>query len=120
MIESCSRVCVHVRETMMGKNGRDRHGRFAAGNPGGPGRPRRLVEADYLARISETISSDDWRRIVEKAKDDAINGDWRARAWLSVYLVGREPDYTLFELAVREQSGKTLDDDIESKALGLY
>ncbi len=112
-----ARVCAHVTERTMGKNGRDRHGRFAAGNPGGPGRPRRLVEADYLAKISESVSLTDWQQIVQKANEDAKNGDWRAREWLTQYLVGREPKHTLFDLAVLEHGGKSLDDDIKSKAL---
>jgi hypothetical protein len=32
----------------MRTNGRDPAGRFGVGNPGGPGRPRRSVEAVYL------------------------------------------------------------------------
>jgi hypothetical protein len=44
---------------------RDDNGRFAKGNPGGPGRPRRAVEADYLAALSQAVPLEKWRDIVE-------------------------------------------------------
>ena len=62
---------------------RDEHGRFAEGNAGGPGRPRRTVERDYLAVLSEAVSLDDWRAVVARAVDDAKAGDARARDWLA-------------------------------------
>ena len=104
----------------MSKNGRDRRGKFVAGGPPGPGRPRRLTESHYLAKLSEAISLNDWQQIVRKAKEDAINGDWRARSWLSDYLLGREPKHSLHDLAVREQSGETLDADVKNEALGIW
>jgi hypothetical protein len=49
------------------------------------------VEAEYVQAISETVSLAAWRRIVRRAKEDAEQGDHRAREWLSRYLVG-EPN----------------------------
>ena len=66
---------------------RDGRGRFAPGNPGGPGRPRRKVERDYLGRMSDAVSLDDWQRITERAVQDALDGDGAARAWLSRHLL---------------------------------
>ena len=72
-------------------DGRQENGRFAAGWKGGPGRPPRAVEADYLAAIGEVVSIDDWREIASRAVADAKSGDARAREWLGRYLVGDRP-----------------------------
>ncbi len=67
---------------------RDSRGRFTKGNPGGPGGPRRQVEEDYLETLTEAVSPDDWKAIVEKAVADAKRGDPRAREWLGKHLIG--------------------------------
>lgn len=71
---------------------RDEKGRFASGNGGGPGRPKRATETEYLNATIESVSLADWKKIARKAKDDAINGDATARKWLSDYLIGKPPD----------------------------
>ena len=81
-------------------SGRNADGKFAAGNPGGPGRPPRAIEFQYLARLGDAVGLDDWQRIVEKAKEDALSGDSRAREWLARYLLGDPPPKTLLDLAV--------------------
>ena len=68
--------------------GRDKSGKFLAGNPGGPGRPPRATERDYLVALSESCSTDDWQEIVSRAVDDAKGGDAKARSWLAGYLIG--------------------------------
>jgi hypothetical protein len=55
------------------------NGRFALGNRGGPGRPRRSVEAGYLAALREGLPLETWGAIVTKAVDQALDGDARAR-----------------------------------------
>jgi hypothetical protein len=80
------------------ENGRNPNGRFAAGNPGGPGRPRRGVEREYLAALVDAVPLSDWRAIVERAVADARAGNPRARDWLSKYLLGDEP-IALVEMA---------------------
>jgi hypothetical protein len=70
---------------------RNLNGTFAPGNPGGPGRPRRCVEREYLAALVEAVSLEDWRAIVQKAVASAKAGNARAREWLSKYLVGDDP-----------------------------
>ncbi|MCE9555663.1 MAG: hypothetical protein K8T91_20125 [Planctomycetes bacterium] len=72
---------------MSGNNGRHGDGTFAKGNPGGPGRPRREREREYLAVLSEAVPLDKWRAIVERAVVDATAGDARSRDWISKYLV---------------------------------
>ena len=75
-------------EKTVEQNGRKTNGQFAKGNGGGPGRPPRDVEADYLTTLIATVTADRWRRIVARAADDAEAGDHRTREWLGKYLVG--------------------------------
>jgi hypothetical protein len=66
---------------------RDDRGRFATGSAGGPGRPRRRIETDYLTALSDRVSMDAWSQIVGRAIEDAIAGDAKAREWLSRHLL---------------------------------
>jgi hypothetical protein len=70
------------------KDGRDRWGRFADGNRGGPGRPRRATEAEYLQALSRIVSVEDLRAIARRAVADAKRGSARARDWVTKYLLG--------------------------------
>src|SRR5262245_12513652 len=81
---------------------RDDNGRFAPGNPGGPGRPRRAVEADYLAALSEAVTLERWGEIVATAIAQAIAGDAKAREWLGSYLAGKPTGNALRRLAAAE------------------
>jgi len=99
----------------MAAEGRTPRGTFAAGNPGGPGRPRRKIEADYLKALTETVPPGRWRRIVERAAADAEAGDATARSWLGRFLLGAEAP-TLKELAIQEASGQSLDELVERGA----
>jgi len=92
-------------------DGRDTAGRFAIGNPGGPGRPRRAIETDYLRMLAERLTPDAWRAIIDTAIDDAKTGDARARDWLTRYALGATPP-TLWALAVADAAGITADDEI--------
>lgn len=67
-------------------NGRTSNGRFAAGNPGGPGRPRREIERAYLDATIAAVSVERWSNVVAKALNDAEAGDGMARSWLSKVL----------------------------------
>jgi len=96
-------------------NGRNKNGQFASGNAGGPGRPRRMVEHDYLAALGDVVSLVNWREIVERAVADAKAGDARARDWITKYLIGNEPP-KLVDLAAREQRGATVDEIVEEAA----
>ncbi len=90
-----------------GKTDRDADGRFTAGNPGGPGRPRRDTERTYLTAVSEACPPETWREIVARAVADAKAGDGAARAWLAGYVVGRPATVavTLHALAVEAAAG---------------
>lgn len=79
------------------------NGKFAKGNAGGPGRPRRQIEQDYLAAFSEAITLDDWKEIIEKAVGQAKEGDARARQWLTHYVIGPRQDKELEIIAIQEE-----------------
>ncbi len=70
---------------------RDDKGRFSKGNPGGPGRPRRTVEREYLDATLNSVSLEDWQAIVRKAVTDAKQGNAWARSWLGDYVLGKPP-----------------------------
>ena len=97
---------------------RDRNGRFTLGNAGGPGRPRRTVETDYLAALNDELSLDSWQRIVRRAIEHAEAGDWRARDWLSKYVLPNVPKtQLLLNLAAEEERGVTREDRVATTAL---
>lgn len=96
------------------ENGRDTKGRFAAGSKGGPGRPRRAVERDYLVKSSDCISLDDWGQIVKKAVQNAKKGDARAREFVARFVIGNPG--TLQELAAKEAAGLTVQRELVNEA----
>ena len=99
----------------MSDNGKDERGRFAHGNAGGPGRPRRSVEREYLATLGEAVPLDQWREVVARALADAKAGDAAARTWLAKYLLGDKPP-KLVDLAADEATGETVDEAIAEAA----
>lgn len=101
-----------MKRTDDGRDGRDAAGRWAPGNPGGPGRPRRAVESDYMRALTDRVTPDVWRDIIDAVVDAARAGDMRAVAWLSRYLLGATPP-TLFALAVADAAGPDVDVDAE-------
>jgi hypothetical protein len=61
-------------------NGRNSNGTFGHGNPGGPGRPRRGVEREYLAAFAAAVPLADWQAIIQKAVAVAQQSEWAHRA----------------------------------------
>jgi hypothetical protein len=55
---------------------------------------------------------DDWEKICAKARDDALQGDSQARAWLGKYLLGDPPAKNLLDLAVLQRDCETLADAV--------
>ena len=87
---------------------RSPRGTFAPGTAGGPGRPPRSVERDYLRALSDACPPERWQRIVEKAVELAEGGDAQARSWLGKYLCG---DATLWaSLTDAERQDRMLED----------
>ena len=68
---------------------RNDQGQFVKGGAGGPGRPKREVERAYYDVTVGAVSLDEWKLIIGKAKEQAIAGDDKARAWLGDYLLGK-------------------------------
>jgi hypothetical protein len=87
--------------------GRNGHGQFAPGNPGGPGRPRRVAERDYLVTLTEECPPETWRAICRRAVADAEAGDAKARDWLSRYLLGNPADLPTLMSATLDQERRT-------------
>jgi hypothetical protein len=88
----------------MKKNGtgRDRKGKFTHGNRGGPGRPPRATEAEYLAVTFGECPLYEWGAIVCRAVLDAKKGDSRAREWLSRYLLPEPTKDSITPIEERE------------------
>ncbi len=97
------------------RNGRDIKGRFASGNKCGKGRPRRAVERDYLAKLSDNITPYHFGLIVQKAVQDAIDGDYRAREFVTKHVLGDNPG-TLHNLAAKEAVGVTVKHELVNEA----
>ena len=87
---------------------RNELGQFVEGNHGGPGRPRRAIETEYLKVLSDAVPLDAWRKIVDRAVSDAQDGDAKAREWLAQYVTGKDPA-SLTWLAAQEALGVTPD-----------
>jgi len=69
--------------------GRDENGRFKKGAyKGGPGRPKRQIEDDFMQLLSGAVTREDWIAICIKAVEQARRGDAVARKWLADYLIG--------------------------------
>jgi hypothetical protein len=99
---------------MIENDGRNSDGTFAAGNPGGPGRPRRAVEREYLAALADVASLEAWREICQRAVEDAKQGNPKARAWLASYLLGSNPLRPL-DLAADEVEGYDAEQEIRDR-----
>ena len=67
---------------------RDPQGRFQLGTMGGPGRPPRAIEQNYLLALVDACPLETWTEIVQKAVTDAREGDDKARHWLASFLIG--------------------------------
>ena len=58
-----------------GANGRDKGGRFAAGNPGGPGNPHAAATAMLRAALVRSVTEDDIQAVVAALVQKARSGD---------------------------------------------
>ncbi len=89
------------------RTGRNSNGRFAIGNAGGPGRPRRAAERDYLLALTRECPLEKWQAICRRAVADAERGDAKARDWLSRYLLGSPADLPTLMALFLEQERRT-------------
>lgn len=72
---------------------RNDKGQFVKGHPGGPGRPRREVEHAYHTALVGKVTIEDWQKVVDRAVQDAKDGDHNARVFLAQYLMGKPQEH---------------------------
>ena len=77
-------------------NGRKKNGTFAPGNEGGPGRPPRATELQYLNALFGACPLETWQAICEKAAEAAQAGDKEARKFLAGYLLPTTAEQELY------------------------
>ena len=84
-------------------NGRDAKGRFvkghkfSVGNNGG--RPRRSVEEEFLKRLAENVTQDDFDKMILSAVSRAKAGDVACLRLLLQYLIGMPTQYVKQDIA---------------------
>ena len=68
---------------------RNKKGHWVKGgpSPNPKGRPSIAKEREYLKTLREVVTLDEWRKIAEKAVQQAKLGNRYARDWLARYLV---------------------------------
>jgi aryl-alcohol dehydrogenase-like predicted oxidoreductase len=94
-----------LKRQLNGGDHRDAKGRFAYGHPGGPGRPRRALEQDYLHTLSAACPPERLAGIVERLAVAAERGDQSAIQILLRYLVGNPSAApTLTQMAIAEMA----------------
>jgi hypothetical protein len=98
------------QETPYGVIKRAPDGKFLPGTTGGPGRLPLAKEHEYLDILRTQVSSEQWCSVVQKAVSQAIDGNWRARQWLSKYLL--PPIATIQAHLVEHRDITELDDRI--------
>jgi len=61
---------------------RQKNGRFAEGNCGGPGRPPRKTERDYLLVFESTVTPERWQKVLAKILENAESAEFLAKYML--------------------------------------
>ncbi len=80
-----------------GANGRDASGRFAKGNPGGPGNPFARHVGQLRSALLEAVTAEDMRVVASKLVELAKSGDVRAIKELLDRVLGRPQEADLIE-----------------------
>ena len=68
-------------------NGRTKRGTFAPGNKHGRGAVPAATRGERLTALLSVVTVADWAAVCATAVKQARRGDWRARQWLSAYLL---------------------------------
>jgi hypothetical protein len=71
------------------RTGRDRNGRFSAGNSGGPGNPHARKVAALRTALMNTVSEDDLQAIVAAMVEAAKGGDIAAAREVLDRVIGK-------------------------------
>jgi len=102
---------------------RDEKGRFVKGNPGNPqakGRPKKEREERYYEIAISAVTFPDWKKIIQKAGQQAKSGDAAARRFLADYLLGKPAQEVRLEtrgdMAIMLQWDDGYDNDNETAA----
>ncbi len=91
--------------TPNGSSGRDTSGRFAKGNPGGPGNPHARHVGQLRAALLNAVTPQDMREIIAALVKQAKNGDVRAIRELFDRTLGKPQEADFIErLEALEQS----------------
>jgi hypothetical protein len=75
----------------------------------------KVTERDYIAALRERITLPDWGAIIDKAIEDAKQGDRVAREWITQQAIGANR-ISLLDLAATELLGVTTDREIAAQA----
>lgn len=76
------------------------------------------TQRDYIKRLAEEVTLDDWAVIVRLAVEDAKQGDRYARKWLSDYLIGT-PIKRVAALVQETPQGRFTDEERAQVVQGL-
>ena len=69
------------------QSGRTARGTFTRGNTHGRGAVASATRAQRLTALLSVVTDADWSAVCAAAVKQARRGDWRARQWLSAYLL---------------------------------
>lgn len=67
---------------------REQNGRFAKGNGGGPGRPKKVREEEWLAILTKTVKTEDLEKVFASGLSRAMAGDVQWAKLLLAYGIG--------------------------------
>lgn len=84
---------------------RDANGRFIKGKKGGPGRPPKATEAEYLDALKDILPLERFQRIVDSYARRAEKGDTRAAEVLFKYVL---PNVNRIDVTTKDQSLNTI------------
>lgn len=85
-------------------DGRDASGRFAKGNPGGPGNPLAGTLSKLRAALVQSVTEDDIRQIAQTLLNLAKEGDMAATKELLMRTLGRPVEADLIERLERVEA----------------
>jgi hypothetical protein len=80
-----------------GDNGRTTGGRFAAGNPGGPGNPYAKRIGELRSALLQAVTDEDWTAMIRKLIDEAKAGERWAIGELLTRVLGKPTEADLIE-----------------------
>ncbi len=84
---------------------RNQKGRFVPGNPGGPGRPKKLTHEIFWEKVKERLTPEAFDEIIAVTVEQARSGDAKARDAIVRLLTAKEGSLQAFEMSkqVRER-----------------